>query len=158
MFPTNIHLDLLSHSLIPDPFIDTNEKDVNWVEDHAWIYELSFNIPEIAFQGHGTRIVLVFEGLDTFATVKLNGEDILYSDNMFISHRVQIQENMLVRNAGKDNAQVLQIHFDSATRRGLEEVKRNPNHPWGVFSGDSRRTAVRKAQYHYVSGQFPSFR
>lgn len=152
MSPTNIHLDLLSHSLISDPFIGMNEEQVQWIGDHPWIYQLSFNIPEDLFKNPRNEVVLVFEGLDTFATVKLNGETILSSDNMFVCHRVPIQEKILVRNARKYDEQVLQVYFDSATRRGQEELEKNPSHHWGVFSGDPSRTAVRKAQYHYVSG------
>src|SRR5450756_1666916 len=44
-FPTNIHLDLLAHNLIPDPFIGTNETEVQWVGDQTWVYHFSFTVP-----------------------------------------------------------------------------------------------------------------
>lgn len=90
-FPTNIHLDLLAHDLIPDPFMSTNENEVQWVGDETWVYRCSFTLPsnELArFQNAS----LIFEGLDTFAAARLDGKEILRSDNMFISHRVDVGE------------------------------------------------------------------
>lgn len=37
-FPTNIHLDLLAHQKIPDPFIGKNESLVQWVGERKWMY------------------------------------------------------------------------------------------------------------------------
>ena len=40
--PGCVHLDLLNHKLIPDPFIDLNENEVKWVADRDWDYRLVF--------------------------------------------------------------------------------------------------------------------
>ncbi len=86
---------------------------------------------------------VVFEGLDTFAIVSLNGSKILTSDNMFVSHRVDIS-NLLQ----EDN--VLEITFDSATLRGTELVKEHSyEHVFYVRQTDVSRMPVRKAQYHW---------
>jgi len=47
-FPTVAHLDLLHHKLIPDPYIDTNELDVLWVNDANWTYHTSFPSPSLS--------------------------------------------------------------------------------------------------------------
>lgn len=47
-FPTVAHLDLLHHKLIPDPYIDTNELDVLWVNDADWTYRTSFPSPDLS--------------------------------------------------------------------------------------------------------------
>lgn len=145
MFPTNIHLDLLTNDIIPNPFSGTNEKDVQWVGDQVWVYQCSFTVPlnEIdKFQFAS----LHFEGLDTFAVVTLDGHEILRSDNMFVSNRVDVGD--LLR--GKES-HVLELVFESATRMGQLEMNEHPKHAWGAWNGDPSRTAVRKAQYHYVS-------
>jgi beta-mannosidase len=35
--PSNIHLELLKANIIPDPFIDTNEDQVQWVGEVDWV-------------------------------------------------------------------------------------------------------------------------
>jgi beta-mannosidase len=153
--PTSIHLDLLANGVIPDPCLAKNEELVQWVGTTTWIYETSFNVPEIVLQTPtpGRAVVLVFEGLDTYATVLLNGQVILKSDNMFLSHRVDITEQIC-----KNQEQTLQITFDNAEVKAQEEIKLHPEHNWFSFHFGSTRLAVRKAQYHFVSSAPSSMR
>jgi beta-mannosidase len=87
---------------------------------------------------------LAFDGLDTFATVKLNGHTILESDNMFVPHRVDVTQQLQL---GSGN--VLEIDFASARLRAIEIREAHPEHTWVGFNGDMSRLAVRKAQYHW---------
>lgn len=144
--PTEIHLDLLANDKIPDPYLGKNEEALQWVGEQTWVYELDFECPADLFGSDFNRAALVFEGLDTFATVKLNGQEILKSDNMFVSHRVEMTGNMLVK-----GRQCLQIIFENAERIGDDEVSKFPDHDWFSFSNGTARLATRKAQYHYVS-------
>jgi len=141
-FPTNIHLDLLHHKIIPDPFIGKNELLVQWIGEVAWVYQTTFSAPSVP---KGAKAVLDFAGLDTFATVVLNGETILESDNMFTPYRVDVTSSLK-----SDAENHLSITFDSAYIRGWKLVEKHPDHKWGVWNGDSSRLAVRKAQYHWV--------
>ncbi|MBE3046051.1 hypothetical protein IMZ48_26625 [Candidatus Bathyarchaeota archaeon] len=148
-FPTNVHLDLIHHKIIPDPFIGKNELDVQWVGERKWSYRTAFASP------HGlaaARTVLAFEGLDTFATVRLNGDVILETDNMFVPERVDVTGKL----KGEGKANELEITFDSAYLRGCELVQKYPEHKWGCWNGDVSRLAVRKAQYHWVGSSFSS--
>ncbi|RYP29610.1 hypothetical protein DL767_006662 [Monosporascus sp. MG133] len=140
-FPTNVHLDLLSHKLIPDPFIGKNELDVQWVGEAVWVYKTSFPSPSAS---SSAKAVLAFDGLDTFATVVLNGKTILETENMFIPERVDVTEVLR-----KDGDNELVITFDSAHLRGWKLVEKYPDHKWGVWNGDISRLAVRKSQYHW---------
>ena len=140
-FPTNIHLDLLHNGMIPDPFIGKNETDVQWVGEQAWVYRTRFSSPEIV-RG---KAVLAFDGLDTYATVVLNGHEILKTEDMFIPERVDVTRYI---KSSSDN--IMQITFDSAFLIGKKIVRDNPVHQWGCWNGDPSRLAVRKAQYHYV--------
>ena len=89
---------------------------------------------------------LVFEGLDTFATVSLNGVQILESDNMFVQHRVDVSRHVKVD--GSDNA--LEIVFDSAALRGKQLVEEHKHeHTFFVRQTEAGRVPVRKAQYHW---------
>ncbi|CAG9989738.1 unnamed protein product [Clonostachys byssicola] len=140
-FPTNVHLDLLHHKLIPDPFIGKNENLVQWVGEAQWVYRTTFSSPEIS---GGAKAVLAFDGLDTFATVVLNGEKILETDNMFIPERVDVTK--ILKAQGENE---LVINFDSAYLRGCKLVEKYPDHKWGCWNGDVSRLAVRKSQFHW---------
>lgn len=142
-FPTNVHLDLLHHGLIPDPYIGKNELDVQWVGEKTWVYRTTFTGPKILEFGGGAKAVLAFDGLDTFATVVLNGTEVLVSDNMFTPERVDVTSTV------KEGENELVITFDSAYLRGWQEVEKHPDHKWGCWNGDNSRLAVRKAQYEF---------
>ena len=42
--PGVVHLDLIKHGQIPNPFFGTNEEDVQWIEKENWEYYLG--LPE----------------------------------------------------------------------------------------------------------------
>ncbi|KAK3303117.1 glycoside hydrolase family 2 protein [Chaetomium strumarium] len=142
--PSNVHTELMKHGLIPDPFVDTNELEVSWVAEQTWHYRTTFVTPA-GGRDPGARVDLVFEGLDTFAAVRLNGEVILESDNMFVEHRVSIGQ-LLVDGAANNT---LEIVFEPARRRGLELVQAHPEHDFIVHQTEVSRGPVRKAQYHW---------
>ncbi|GKT61540.1 glycoside hydrolase family 2 protein [Colletotrichum tofieldiae] len=144
--PSQVHVDLLANNKIPDPFLDMNELAVQWVAEKTWVYRTSFVTPADFSHAPDKVTDLVFEGLDTFATVTLNGAEILRSDNMFLSHRVQVSR--LLKRDGAEN--VLEIVFDSALLRGRELVKEHAHeHRFIARQTEQGRIPVRKAQYHW---------
>ncbi|KAJ0306733.1 hypothetical protein COL516b_004527 [Colletotrichum fioriniae] len=148
--PSQVHVDLLANKKIPDPFLDMNELAVQWVAEKIWIYRLAFPTPP-AFStvaADTTAITdLVFEGLDTFATVTLNGAEILTSDNMFLSHRVNVTQHL---KTDGDRTNLLEIVFDSALLRGRQLVEDHAHqHRFIARQTEQGRIPVRKAQYHW---------
>ena len=93
--------------------------------------------------------MLKFEGLDTFASVYLNGKEVLESDNMFVEHRVDASG--LLHEAGNEGKEdnVLEIVFQSARKKGLELILQQPEHRFIVHQTEVSRGPVRKAQYHW---------
>ena len=81
--PTEIFRDLLNSGKIDDPHLDRNECDVAWVGKVDWLYRTNFKLSR---KIQREKVVLVFEGLDTFAKVYLNGHLILESevDNAYL--------------------------------------------------------------------------
>ncbi|RYP09821.1 hypothetical protein DL764_001075 [Monosporascus ibericus] len=141
--PSEVHLDLLANGKIPDPFLDLNELSVRWIADKDWVYRTQFAQPKKPAASEPTVTDLVFEGLDTFATVSLNGTEILKSDNMFLSHRVEVSKLLQDQN-------FLEITFDSARMRGLQLVEEHSHeHTFYVRQTEVSRIPVRKAQYHW---------
>lgn len=97
--PGNIHDDLLANELIPDPFYSDNEKLVQWVTDSVWEYRVLFD----GSCGSGetySHNELVFEGLDTYAEVYLNGKQLTASsdeklaNNMFRTWRFSLSDKL----------------------------------------------------------------
>jgi beta-mannosidase len=80
--PTEIFKDLLEAGDIPDPHVDRNENDVQWVGEVDWLYRTRFTLDYKPNERE--KAVLVFEGLDTFANVYLNGSLILKSEVTFL--------------------------------------------------------------------------
>jgi beta-mannosidase len=111
------------------------------VASESWIYRTQFYVPPIQNQ---SRAVLAFDGLDTFAVVRLDGRVILKSDNMFVSHRVDVTEALT-----SHGQHGLEIEFSSALLRSREIQRTRPEHKWVCWNGDSARLGVRKAQYHW---------
>lgn len=140
-FPTNIHLDLVHHGVIADPFMGKNEDHVQWVGNTPWVYKTSFSAPAILKE----KVVLAFDGLDTYARVILNGTHILKTENMFIPERVDVTEHIL-----QNVENVMEIIFESTYLVGRKLAEKYSAHHWGCWNGDPSRLAVRKAQYHYV--------
>lgn len=132
---------------IPDPFLDANELSVRWIGEKDWIYRTTFQTPTLSLASGDNQITtdLVFHGLDTYATVTLNGKTILSSENMHIKHRVDISPHISTN--GTENE--LRIVFKSALLRGRELITQHPEHTFHVRQTEASRVPVRKAQYNW---------
>ncbi|KAK6383096.1 hypothetical protein LTS17_003766 [Exophiala oligosperma] len=139
--PSVVHTELIRQGRISEPYVGLNELDVEWVGERSWVYKVAFNTPEVA---HGEEVDLVLEGLDTFAEVVLNQKCILKSANMFIGHRVNINDRLLC-----DGTNQLEIVFSSALEQGRCLEKEHSKHRFIAHNGETGRLAVRKAQYHW---------
>ena len=84
--PGCVHTDLLAAGLIPDPYLDDNEALLAWIGLVDWTYATSFDWAPDAHERHD----LVFDGLDTVATVRLNGQVVLESANQHRSFRIDV--------------------------------------------------------------------
>jgi len=114
--PGGVHTDLLALKRIPDPFVGDNEKKVAWVAESDWDYARQFTVtPD--FLNH-PNIWLVCDGLDTLATVKLNGTELGKTANMFRQYRWDVK-NLLVN--GKNE---LIINFASPVKYCAEKQAR----------------------------------
>lgn len=123
--PGGVHTDLLSASRIPEPFASDNEKRVEWVAESDWEYRVGFSVaPELQTL---ERILLVCDGLDTLATVTLNGHRLGSTDNMFRQYRWDV--TTLLRTSdpkGSPFANELLVAFASPVRYVLEKNRGRP--------------------------------
>ncbi|HUA39032.1 MAG TPA: glycoside hydrolase family 2 protein [Candidatus Sulfopaludibacter sp.] len=103
--PGCIHTDLLAAGKIPDPFYRENEKAVQWVGQCGWLYRRKFGVPEEVLKND--RVLLRCEGLDTLATIKINGREVGRADNMFRLWEFDVKS---VLRAGEN---AIEISFES---------------------------------------------
>ena len=84
--PGCVHTDLLAAGLIPDPYLDDNEQRLGWIGRTDWAYETAFDwTPDGA-----ARTELDCAGLDTVATVELNGVVLGQTTNMHRRYRFDV--------------------------------------------------------------------
>lgn len=142
--PGTVHTDLYENKLIPDPFYGANEKQLQWIENENWEYESTFSLSEKEISNE--NIELEFDGLDTYATVYINGKLVLEADNMFRKWIISAKNHL---KKGKNH---LKIVFQSAVQKGKEEVLKLP-----YTLPEKERVFVRKAQYQFGWDWGPRF-
>ena len=142
--PGTVHTDLFANQLIPDPFFGANEKQLQWIENENWEYETTFSLSEKEISNE--NIELEFEGLDTYATVYINGKIVLEADNMFRKWIISAKNHL---KKGKNH---LKIVFQSAVQKGKEEAEK-----LSYTLPEKERVFVRKAQYQFGWDWAPRF-
>ncbi|WP_084104761.1 glycoside hydrolase family 2 protein [Demequina sp. NBRC 110056] len=89
--PGTVTTDLLAAGLIEDPFRDDNERRQAWIGRSDWVYRTTFSwTPD-----GGAIQELVFDGIDTVATVVLNGQVLGAARNMHRTHRFDVSEGLV---------------------------------------------------------------
>ncbi|RYZ63062.1 MAG: glycoside hydrolase family 2 protein [Chitinophagaceae bacterium] len=143
--PGEIHTDLLANKLIPDPFYRDNEKKLQWIEKLDWEYQTSFTVPAEVL--NRKNVELVFDGLDTYADVYLNGKLLLKADNMFRQWKLEVKKHLRM------GSNQLFIHFYSAQNK--VDSLAAADLPYVI--PDNPRAYVRKAQFHFGWDWGPKF-
>src|SRR4051794_834662 len=83
--PGVVQTDLMALRKLPDPYLADNERKVQWVGLSDWQYQTRVVIDSDTLKRD--HVDLVFAGLDTFATVRINGTEVQKTNNMFRSWR-----------------------------------------------------------------------
>src|SRR6478609_439871 len=145
--PGCVHTDLRRHGLIPDPFHGTNELGLQWIEEHAWEYRTTFAVAAALLSEE--VVELVADGLDTVATVRLNGRVVARTENMFTGYRWNVKP--LLR-AGRNE---LTVHFGSA----MQYIRSHrPGHDPREFNDPiGRSQVIRKQQCQFGWDWGPRF-
>jgi beta-mannosidase len=137
--PGNVELDLERAGELPEIYFANNIHSLRPLETHTWWLTRTFSLPENAGQSPWE---LVCEGLDTLATVWINGVQVGHSDNMLVEQRFDaspalkpgMENTIAVRLASPLNA-ARQYQYDAASmswemrEEGLHI--RKAAHMWG---------------------------
>lgn len=137
--PGTILSDLKSY--LPDPFLGDNNLHPKFtaIEKASFSYHLTFDLPLALTLENTIHTSLVFDGLDTCATVFLNDVQLLTSDNAFHPHSITLPLNCIRRKANILRVDFSSIH--SAIDKRPEHTYKEWNDPVGGIS------RVRSPQY-----------
>ena len=138
--PGDVHRALIDAGRIPDPFYDRNELACTWMEEKEWWYCIQFDYEEPSLLPE-ERLQLVFHGLDTYATIWLNGKKLGKHANMFREVVFDVSEIIHT-----EQANTLALCFDPPRlhvqdKEPLHWPGRPHHYPW--------RNQIRKAQFGY---------
>ena len=139
--PGSVFEALLDNDIIEDPFYGLREHEVSWVYESDWEYETEFDL-EPSFLEHKV-ILLRFYGLDTVSEVVLNGENLGFTDNMFIRYDFNVKTKI------KSKKNKLVVKFKSPTLKARTENEKlglNLNTGYAAIPGVPY---LRKAQYSF---------
>lgn len=87
--PGDVHSALIERNIIDHPYFGHNDAKSRWIEQKEWWYRTHFDYtwPE-GEDDH--QLELTFEGLDTFATIYVNGHEIGTTRNMLMAHTFDV--------------------------------------------------------------------
>ncbi|MEW5845961.1 MAG: glycoside hydrolase family 2 protein [Bacteroidota bacterium] len=134
--PGAVHTDFVANGLIGNPYHGCNNMQLAWIDSADWEYRKTFDLPLSIDKK--TPIELVFEGLDTYAVVYLNGVKVLAASNMFRQWRVPCSKYI------RETNNELLVVFRSALRVTDSLVN---SQPYRLPGGNWAYT--RKAAYHF---------
>ena len=142
--PSVVQQSLYENGLIPHPYLGTVENDLLWISDHTWDYSLHFDADRDLLNKE--NIELVFDGIDTYADVVLNGEKLFFADNQFRTWKHEVKDLL----KKKDNClEVRFIRYDS-TQLALYE-QHQPRLP-------EKYAVTRKAPYQHGWDWAPKYK
>ncbi|ELY99146.1 beta-mannosidase [Natrialba aegyptia] len=141
--PGGVYTDLFNAGEIPDPYYADNELDLQWVGKSDWVYRRTVTLDDDFLDED--RIRLRCAGLDTVATVRINGEIVGEAANMHRKYEFDVDD---VLTPGENQ---IAIAFDSpieySTRRSTNHEYRVPTLRYPI--DQPGRNFIRKAQCHY---------
>ncbi|KAH3759148.1 beta-mannosidase precursor [Pelomyxa schiedti] len=151
--PGVVHTDLINAGVIEDPYYRYGDVDYRWVGLSEWTYSRTFTATTTLLSYK--KVLLVCDGLDTAASVILNGVTLGTANNMFRRYTFDITSVV------KSGTNSLQLAFQSAATYADEQAAA---YPYTVPSsddpcqnGEDHRNFIRKEQCSFSWDWGPCF-
>jgi beta-mannosidase len=141
--PGTVHTDLLALKAIADPLKATNDTTFRWIENLDWEYRKAFTLTESELQF--SQANLVFEGIDTYSEIYLNGQFLGRTDNMHRQWAFACKPNLKV------GANELRVKLRSPITQALPAYRASEYElPSGNDAAQQKLSPyIRKAAYHF---------
>lgn len=135
--PGYVISSLQANGMIQDIYTDLIVSECEELEknEYDYIYEFEYKKPE------DKHIEIVFEGIDTIASVFLNGNILGETNNMFIHYRYDVSDIIT------DGINEIIVHFPSQSAISKQLYDEATHKYASVY--DSSRVFIRKAQYQF---------
>ncbi len=149
LVPGSVQQDLISAGRVPDPFKGINEAPIQWAGMTNWQFRRTINVSPAMLARD--NLELVFDGLDTFASVSVNGKALLSTDNAHRRWRVDVKQAL---KAG-ENEIIVSIASPIRTLQPKVLAEANPlpgeyDSPYGDEpKGKQTSPYIRKPKYQY---------
>ncbi|XP_077477136.1 beta-mannosidase isoform X2 [Stigmatopora argus] len=153
--PGCVHTALQQQGFIKDPYFRYNDLLYEWISLDNWTYTTTFAVSKEMRSKQ--KVLLVLEGVDTAASIWLNGVSVGHTDNMFRQYVFPIQDLL------KDEENVLRVDFLSPILYAAQRRKAHsayavpPECPPEVQKGQCHVNFIRKAQSSFSWDWGPSF-
>ena len=135
--PGNVELDLMKAGVLPELAKGNNAYLLRDYEECRWIYKRSFKSPDYK----NGSLELVFEGLDCFAEILINGKAVGKSANMLIQRRFNIAG--FLKKTGENT---IEVKISPAVTEGRKHL---PGASEYAFDINWESLSVRKAPHMY---------
>jgi beta-mannosidase len=147
--PGSAQSDLMAAKILPDPYVGLAEAQVQWVGLTDWQYRTTLRADAtLLARGH---VDLVFDGLDTFAEVRLNGTKLLAADNAHRRWRVPVKG--LLRRGANDVLVTFRSPIRTLQPMVLKTAHSLPGEYDSAFgdepAGKQTSPYIRKPKYQY---------
>jgi beta-mannosidase len=147
--PGNIYTDLMANGKLGDPYYRFNVDAYRWVSTEPWLFSKYFNATVDA-----SPTYLVFYGLDTVASIRLNNFELGRANNMFRKYWFRIPPGVL---KSRDN--LLSVRFESSAVYAENQSKLYPYPvPWSPTVDETGyRNYIRREQATFGWDWGPTF-
>lgn len=154
-FPSQAHLDLYASQVIGNPYYGLNDFNLRWVAWTNWTYT---SAPIAGLHTNVTSTWLLFNGLDTFASISFCGQHVASTNNQFRQYHFDVSAIL----ASCSGDPVLEINFGSAPNiaDAIADEPGQETWPFGVQNlfEFPNRWFIRKEQVRKLLLYFPYFR
>nr|XP_061798611.1 beta-mannosidase-like [Nerophis lumbriciformis] len=153
--PGCVHTALQEQGFIKDPYFRFNDLLYEWISLDNWTYASTFAVSKEVRSKQ--KVLLVLDGVDTAASIWLNGVSVGHTDNMFRQYVFPVRDLL----TGEEN--VLTVHFLSPVLYAAQKRKAHsayavpPECPPDVQKGQCHVNFIRKAQSSFSWDWGPSF-
>ncbi|XP_053986263.1 beta-mannosidase [Hylaeus volcanicus] len=154
--PGGIYTDLTRANIIPDNFIGSNDVNHRWIGNQSVTYNNKFYVNNTLLSA--PKVMLIFHGLDTFATIYLNAQEIAKTSNMFLRYTFDVTKQL------KTGENLLTVAFTSAVKEAANLYNKQalkyivpPVCVPGTYNGECHVNHIRKMQASFSWDWGPAF-
>eukprot|EP00760_Papus_ankaliazontas_P034647 PhM_4_TR7334/c0_g1_i1/m.46005/K01192/E3.2.1.25, MANBA, manB; beta-mannosidase len=161
--PGVVHTDLMANGVLADPYFGFNDVAYQWVAMQNWSYTRTFRLSSASVTTT-TTTTLIMEGVDTIASIEINGKVVARVNNQHRTWRIPVPSSYL---EASDNT--ITVNFTSAVSYAQAEFERwrpvpgapgggvVPNCPLDVQHGFCHFPFVRKEACSFSWDWGPAF-